>query len=407
MRILYITPELPFPLTSGFLRHYFFIRGLSERHSVTLFSPTCRPQTCDEGIRELRRFAQRVEVFPDWRDNKNTHDGRRIGALNALTAQKFLRRRAVIRMRAAVREFVRQRPCDLVLFSGKSNIPVLQATAGVPLLIDCCDAAHLRHLWEARNCPFPRNCWSYMRYLQARGVERTISARTGYLLFASERDQVAITGGTNRGYVVPNGVDLHYWNSSGRAEEQHTIVFSGVMSYRPNHDAAMFLIREVLPLVQRTERGTRVCIVGRDALPELRCEASRHTGLTVTGCVPDMRPYLAIGSVYVAPIRYASGIQNKLLEAMAMRIPVVTTEVAASGLRASTVVPPVLVAERAADIAEKTVLLMRSQEERRRLGEQGRLFVEEHFNWPTILKRLEFVCMEAACQYQTAAVEAA
>lgn len=403
MRILYITPELPYPLTSGFLRHYFFLRGLCERHDVTLFSPTRRPQMSEESRKELRKFARSVVIFPEFETN-NALPGQRVRTVTAAIERVVLRRQAVTCMQSAVRKVLRERSCDLVVFSGKNNLPVLQATCGTPVVIDCCDAAHLRYLWEARHCRFPRNCWSYMRYLEARRVERTMMARSKHVLFASARDQLAITGANGRGHVIPNGVDLQYWRAS-HATDQHTIVFSGVMSYRPNHDAALFLIGEVMPIVRRSEPGASVCIVGRDPLPELRREASKHAGVLVTGSVTDMRPYLASARVYVAPLRYASGIQNKLLEAMAMGIPVVTTEVTASGLRTSREVPPVLIAEQACDIAEKTTSLMRSQEARRRLGEQGRRFVEEHFNWPTILRRLECVCMEAACQREAVAVE--
>ena len=130
--------------------------------------------------------------------------------------------------------------------------------------------------------------------------------------------------------LVGNGVDLEYFRSKGIAKQPGSIVFTGVMDYFPNVDAVVWFCNEVLPIVQRQipEAGLTIC--GSRPTATVRRLAKRR-GVTVTGRVPDTRPYMDRAEVFVAPLRMARGIQNKLLEAMAMGLPCVASAAATSG----------------------------------------------------------------------------
>jgi glycosyltransferase involved in cell wall biosynthesis len=214
-------------------------------------------------------------------------------------------------------------------------------------------------------------------------VERRLVARTPHLLFASARDRSALQA--TQGTVVPNGIDLRYWKRSVPPAEGVTVAFTGVMAYRPNHDAAVRLVTAVMPRVPRA----RAVVAGRDPLPALRAAAARAPGVTLTGACPDLRPHLEAAAVYCAPLRFASGIQNKLLEALAMELPVVTTSVAAAGLRADGEEPPLLVADDDDDLARAVGGLLADPAERERLGAAGRQYVERHFRWSESVARLD------------------
>jgi glycosyltransferase involved in cell wall biosynthesis len=137
-------------------------------------------------------------------------------------------------------------------------------------------------------------------------------------------------------------------------------------------------------------------IVGRDPSPRLRERAARTPGATVTGFVPDVRPWLERAAVAAVPMRYGSGVQNKVLEAMAMELPVVTTSLVAAGLRVAGGEAPVVVADDVREFAEAVVKLLAQEQERSRLASAGRRFVLEHYDWSRSAARLERMCAAAA-----------
>ena len=118
--------------------------------------------------------------------------------------------------------------------------------------------------------------------------------------------------------------------------------------------------------------------------------------MNVTGFVKDLRPYMEESSVYVAPLRYASGLQNKILEALAVGLPVVTTPIVADGLRGHDDPPPLRVASGATDFAECILSLLADRDEQRRLAIEGRRFVETHYTWDSASRMLEALCAGVA-----------
>jgi glycosyltransferase involved in cell wall biosynthesis len=138
--------------------------------------------------------------------------------------------------------------------------------------------------------------------------------------------------------------------------------------------------------------------------------AKHEPNITLTGYVDDVRPYLERATVFVAPVRYASGVQNKILEALAMGVPVVTTSVVVAGVKvqgAGRV--PVVEADTTNQFVKRTVALLRDQEERRRLALEGRRYVERHFDFGRSAAKLETMCLAAVaenrrCQQQSPVV---
>jgi glycosyltransferase involved in cell wall biosynthesis len=173
-------------------------------------------------------------------------------------------------------------------------------------------------------------------------------------------------------------------------------VFTGVLSYHPNADAALFLVDEVLPRLRRAVPDVRVEIVGRDPAQALRERAKSDPALSVTGFVPDLRPHLETAAVAVAPVRYGAGVQNKVLEAMAMELPVVATPFVAGGLRApGGEEAPLAVGDGPDAFADRVAQLLRNPQAARELGQAGRRFVEQHHVWARSAEILEMLCKDA------------
>ena len=389
MRIIYVTNSFPYPLTSGYLRHYFLIRELARHHHVTLLSIT-GASFMDEHAAALAPFTERVLTFP--RERKSGSLNR-----NAIRRLRLLVRgdEAVRRMRGALERLLHEQPFDLMLFSGKRTFPAIAQLPLPPLVADLCDATSLHIHGSMRYAGLSKLPQLLLEYQQVCHVERTLARSAAHLLFASYRDREALLGlGTAPASVVPNGVDLEFWRRSSGELGADTIVFTGAMDYPPNTDAALVLIREILPLVRRRVPDARALIVGRDPPPRL-VRAGDQQGVHVTGYVEDVRPFLEQATVFVAPLRFGAGIQNKVLEAMAMEVPVVASPIAADGVRAEgSKQAPVEVAHEAPQFAELITRQLAKRVTTAAPDSEPRRYVERHFVWRRSGELLEQVIAE-------------
>jgi sugar transferase (PEP-CTERM/EpsH1 system associated) len=194
--------------------------------------------------------------------------------------------------------------------------------------------------------------------------------------------------------VLKNGVDLEYFRPRPADAEPGRIVFTGVMDYLPNADACVHFAREVLPRVRERFPSARFSIVGAHPAPRVR-RLARLRAVEVTGFVPDTRDWLARASVAVAPLRIARGIQNKVLEALAMGLPVVGTTAATQGIEGTPLVH-YLVADDAEAEAEAVIGLLADPAAARALGLRGRRLVEERYDWERTLEPLDRLLEELA-----------
>jgi hypothetical protein len=381
----------------GPTRCYHFIKELSPRHEITLLALT-NAEVPPEPMQEMAAYTERIELFSaNGASHASVVDVFGCVPLVGRSIKHALQRRAGVRqMKNAFRELVRRESYDVVLFHGKSIYAVIEDWNGRPLVVDFCDATSMRYQSKMRYAGAAKRLWFALRCRQIRQIEKKMIDKTPHLAFVSWRDREAVLGASNRGKVVPIGVDHHYWQRRTRDPRPNCLAFTGVMNYAPNEDAALYLIDKILPLVRGSIPNLEVLIVGRDPSPVLKEKTQQFKDVTVTGFVDDVRPYLERAAVFVAPLRYGSGIQNKVLEAMAMEVPVITTSLAAAGLRVDGAgEPPVIVADGEAQFAQRLVALLGQKEERARLAVEGRRFVEDHFVWARSAAKLEEMCLAA------------
>jgi len=386
MRILYLTNGFPYPLTSGYLRHYFLIRELAQSHSITLLSLT-RADFVAEHTEAMSPFTERVLTFTAAANGGSP-------ARKALNRARRLagRDQAVREMCAAVERITAERPFDVVLFSGRQTFPVMRSLHKLPVVVDLCDAASVRLLGTFRHAGPARKPMLLASYLQMRRVERRLMRGAEHLLFISCRDRDALVSSSDpHTTIIPNGIDVDYWKRSTAQRGGNTIVFTGGMDYPPNTDAAFCLIQEVLPLVRRTVPDAKLLLVGRDPPPRL-IEAGRQRGVTVTGFVDDVRPYLEQATVFAGPLRFGAGVQNKVLEAMAMEVPVVTSPIVAEGLRTEEgEEPPVQIARDRQQFAAQIAKRLTGHGDHSASHLEARRFVEQHYRWKRSGEKLEKV----------------
>lgn len=197
-----------------------------------------------------------------------------------------------------------------------------------------------------------------------------------------------------RSIVLRNGVDLAYFRPLATPPEPGHIAFTGVMNYYPNVDGCVWFAREILPLVRREVPDARFTIVGAHPSAEVSALAS-IPGVTVTGFVDDTRTWIGKAQVSVAPLRIARGIQNKVVEALAMGLPVVGTTCATQGVDG---VPErdYLVRDEAETFAKAVVGLLRDPRAATELGRRGRSFVEATYDWEVVFRPLDGIVAECA-----------
>jgi glycosyltransferase involved in cell wall biosynthesis len=397
MKILYVMPSILHPAIRGELRHYHFLTRLAREHEITLLvlkSNDVPVEVIDETLQYTNDLVRLGEPPPRRPERRGITGA--IASFGWRLTKTRVYRGGIEEMKQYVERLMRGGGFDLLLVSGSDLYPIAEGMLDVPMVVDWCDTDSVRMRLALRHTGLLEWPLRFVRYRQMRRVEERVFRKLRHVTFVSRRDRDAAVGVARRGTIIPNGCDLTYWTRRG-GERRNRIVFTGVLDYAPNADAARYLVSAIAPLVRREIPDLEVVIAGRNPSPEMQALASRIPGVTVTGSVPDLRPYLESAAVFVAPLRFASGMQNKILEAMAMELPVVTTPVAAEGFRVDgDEEPPLLVGSDAQAIATHITSVIRDPRTAQRLGAEGRRYVQEHCDWDRSARMLDQLCRQVA-----------
>jgi sugar transferase (PEP-CTERM/EpsH1 system associated) len=293
------------------------------------------------------------------------------------------------------RVMARERISLIYAFSGQMAQYVPPELGSARFLMDFVDVDSEKFAGYARTHGLLSSFANGFEAKRLRAFEASVAQRADLCLFVSEAeaDLFCRVHGAAGGSVaaLENGVDLEHFNPARGLREVGAgigplIVFTGQMDYPPNVDAVTSFANEVLPLIQARQGDARFAIVGR--APTARVEAlAQLPGVIVTGEVPDTRPWLAAAAVVVAPLRIARGVQNKVLEAMAMAKPVVASPEAAEGIEACHG-QDLLVASSAAAQADAVLSLLHNPERRAALGRSARAAVMARYSWAAKMEPL-------------------
>jgi glycosyltransferase involved in cell wall biosynthesis len=236
--------------------------------------------------------------------------------------------------------------------------------------------------------PLAKARWFY-NYLQVLDRETELTRKADAVICLTDVDAEALGRfcPSVPVHVIPTGVDLEYFRPPDRPPEAPRLVFVGAFQHWPNVDAMHYFCRQVLPLVRAQRPDVELLIVGSRPTPRVT-SLSEIPGVTVTGWVPDIRPFMARSSVYVVPVRLGMGLRGKVLEAWSMRMPVVSTSVGCAGLRREHG-GNILVADSAAEFASHIVSLFADPSLRQKLGEEGRKTAERYYGWERAAQQLD------------------
>ena len=389
--LLFLAHRLPYPPNKGDkVRSFHFLKHLAGRYRIFLGTFIDDPSDWKhvDALKPLCADVH-VEAIVPW--------ARRLTSVTALMSGEALSL-AYFRSRKLGRWVAETARRERLARAFAYSSPMAQYMLGLPgvrCFVDFVDMDSakwgdyaLRRKWPA-SAIYEREARRLLAYEQevAAGAEASIfvtdeEARR----FRSETPERA-----ERVVAIRNGVDSQYFSPSGNfespfASDERSVVFTGAMDYWPNVDAVTWFTREVLPTLRRRDPSIRFYIVGMNPEPAVRALASADA-VTVTGRVDDVRPYLQHARVVVAPLRVARGIQNKVLEAMAMAKPVVVTAAAADALTAKPGVE-LEVATDAHGFASKVLALM-DPEQASVMGRRARLRILRDYTWQASLNLLD------------------
>ena len=400
MKILYVCHRFPFPpKRGGKIRPFNMIRHLAQQHEVRVVSLVRSDDEAAEGAGIAAHCAAYsmapVRAPMQW--------ARMIARLPTTVPSSFGYFHSP-KMAALVRRELAEYDFDLIFVHCSSVARYVEHVRDVPKILDFGDMDSQKWLEYAHYKPWPLS-WGYA--LEGHKLEREEKrlARRFDLCTATTRAEWETLAGFAPGTPTdwfPNGVDAGYFAPTDEPYEPDTLAFVGRMDYYPNQECMFRFCADVLPLLQARRSGVRLLIVGADPTPAVRRLAERP-GVTVTGSVPDVRPYLRKSALMVAPLAIARGTQNKILEAMAMGVPVVTSRVAAGGVDARD--PEDFLAATTPDEYVAAILaVMDDSALRRRLATQGRARMLSHHAWDRSMRRLDGIierCAGTAVRHDT------
>jgi sugar transferase (PEP-CTERM/EpsH1 system associated) len=382
--ILYVVHRVPYPLDKGDrIRAFHLLRYLSRHANVHLACLADEPAS-EETQAVLRRYCHRLSVISLGR----TRWVRGLASLirGGTVSEGVFHAPELV---ATIRAWAAHTPFTAALASSSAVAPYLRLREleSIPAIVDLVDVDSQKWLDYASSGGW--RSWLYhMEGRRLRAVEQPMPSWAHAVTLVSEAEAGLYRRFCSPGRVhaILNGVDLEYFQPTPGDEEELACVFVGALDYRPNVDAVRWFTEVIWPSVHRRVPGSKLWLVGRRPSATVRALAG-HAGVELIGQVPDVRPWMTRASVVVAPLRIARGLQNKVLEALAMGKAVIASPPALAALR----VRPGRHCLRASSHAgwiKGVTRLLRDESHRLRLGSAGRRYVEEHHDWDRCLEPL-------------------
>lgn len=381
--VLYLTHRVPYPPDKGDrIRTYHLLRFLTQRANVYLACLADEP-TSDDTIGALRRLCARLAVVRvgGW--------SRRLRIAGSLLAGRTASEGAFAspELSGVLGNWTKSIRFDVALTSSSSLVPYLRQPGleKVPATVDLIDVDSQKWLDYATDGSGPTAWLHRLEGVRLRRLERTLPSWTRGVALVSEAEAQLYRRFCTPGRIVAatNGVDLDYFQPTTQGM-QPACVFVGALDYRPNVDAACWFCKEVWPRIHRRLPGAEFWLVGRRPTAAVR-RAARRPGVQLIGQVPDVRPYVGRASVAVVPLRLARGVQNKVLEAMAMAKPTVASPPALAALGAQPGAH-LIAASTPGEWEEAVVSLLEDPGACRDLGLAARSYVEKHHHWDRCLE---------------------
>jgi sugar transferase (PEP-CTERM/EpsH1 system associated) len=409
MKILFLAHRTPYPPNKGEkIRSYHILSTLAERHEVSLVYWVDDPRDLEH--QSLLAKICRGSVVPIALNPLKA----KLRGLTSMSCGRSFSEGYFFSpgFQHVVNRVLEQKRFDLFYVFSSPMARYVENLSHIPTAVDFVDVDSEKWGQLASFKRFPASGLFRLEKERLARYEIGVSRWCRWSLFVSEAEAnlFRTMGGHGNIVALPNGVDsdllrfpmVRPRQSGGQSENPAKLVFAGTMNYFPNIDAAFYFAHEIFPLIQSDYPNVTFDIVGRCPARAVR-KLAYLNGVQVLGEVDDIRPYLLQADVSVAPIRIARGVQNKILEAIAVGIPVVTTSMAAAGIKKLELGEELLVGDTPQAFAKQIIRLLRDRKLRNEIARKARDRVVQFYNWKIIGRQLDDLIAEDLSEPQRAA----
>lgn len=375
---------MPYPLDSGCnIRGYNILRAVAESHEIDFLSFDVPDNESSERIAGIQKMCSQVTIIPRKPQKK--------WQLSLLVLKNlfeddplFWIRYRQNEMKNELEKMLRKTDYDAIhcehlhMAGYLSNIShpfkILDAHQIETILL-------LRYVKQVRNI-FKKNALLKEAIKLKKWETKKISEFSAVLTVSRNEQEILKNMGSRMSVLAPNGVDLDYFNFREKESDEPCIVFTGSLAWEPNVDAVLWYYKFILPFVKDVIPDVRFLVVGQNPPPEILA-LTRDKSITITGYVPDIRPFLAKGTVFAVPLRIGGGTRLKILQAFASGIPVLSTSIGAEGIEA-TPDKDIIIKDDIEGLIQSTISLLQDGGLRKRISQSARLLVETNYDWVLI-----------------------
>ena len=387
MNILFLTQRVPYPPNRGDkLRAFNEIKLLSRNHRILL---TCLADDEKDLAHRvpLSEFCASVDIVFNPPLQAKIRSLLHLVTSKPLTLPYFW---SSALWNIAQRK-IQSEKIDLIFSYCSSMAQYVDKVAGIPKVIDFVDVDSEKWAQYAQRSKFPHAQVYAAESRRLRKYEKFLAETFQHSIFVSaqeKRDFERLVVSRPNFTALPNGVDRALFHPPDTPAPRHALIYTGAMDYFANIETVAYFAREILPIIRQAVPDVTFYIVGSRPTEEVVQLGKDHPNVVVTGFVESVLPYMHKAAAFVAPMRIARGLQNKILEAMAAGVPVVTNSLGYEGIDAQRDAD-LFVEDQPDRFAQQVIRLLNEPQLRERLAQNGQRVIEQHYDWETNLRHLE------------------
>lgn len=387
MKVAVVLTRIPFPLMKGDkLRAYYQIKELSKEHEIHLFCLNYKDEE-EKAKQELYKYCKTIHI-----EKLNLFTSLWRVALSLFSNIPFQTAYYnSLRAKKRLCEFVDKNEIDICYFQFVRLAPFAKRIKQKKVL-DFQDtlSVNMKRRADKSNL-LSRLIFSYEAKKLAKYEAKMFDCFDALTIITDADRELLKTDRRNEVKIIANGVSENYFEYPKRENKPFDLLFSGAMSYAPNIDAAEYLIKEIMPIVWQQKPDVKIAIAGGGAPLSLQKLANER--VVMPGWVDDMKEYYSQSNIFIAPMQIGTGLQNKLLEAMAMNMPCITSTLANQALKAKDKTE-ILIANNAKEYADCVLRLLDNPTLAKEIADVGKDYVYQHYSWKTNCDRLSKIFYE-------------
>ncbi len=382
MKIFFLTPRVPYPIDKGDkLRAYYQVKFLSKRHEIYLFS--LDENSCYHAEKDpLREICKKVKVVK--LSKLKIFLNLLVGLFKGIPLQTAYYYSSDIKKE--INKEIRQFKPDIIYCQLIRSAEYVRDIKSIPKIIDYVDVISKGLERRIKRTNIFWKSVLTIEHKRALKYEKVVFDDFDERIIITSEDQCQLKfEGKEKVKIIPNGIDSDYYKPIP-FERKYDLFFSGNLRYPPNVDASIFIVEEILPLLKTIIPNIKVLIAG--AAPNSKILSLQSETVDIKGWVEDIREYYKQAKIFLAPMQIGTGLQNKLLQAMTMKIPCVTSELTKKGI-VSSGENVMLVGNTPQEYADLILKLLSDQKYADEIAELGFNYAKAHFDWEQITQKLE------------------